>query len=151
MLRTRFGEELKLAMKAKNQRAVSTIRLILAGLKERDIAARSRGNTEGIGEDEIAELLLKMVRQRRESIALYEQGNRRDLAEQEREEIAVIERFLPQAMTEGEVKGAVEAAVAEVSAASPKDIGRVMAVLKQRYAGRMDFAKASALVKQRLS
>jgi uncharacterized protein len=151
MLRTRFGDELKAAMKARNQRAVSTIRLILAGLKERDIAARGRGNSAGIGEDEIAELLHKMVRQRHESIELYERGNRQDLAQQEREEIAVIERFLPQQMGEGETAAAVDAVVMDLAASSVKDMGRVMAALKQRYPGRMDFAKASALVKQRLS
>ena len=151
MLRARFNEELKTAMKAKDQRAVSTVRLILAALKDRDIAARSRGNTEGIGEDEIGELLQKMIRQRRESIELYQQGKREDLAQQEREEIAVIERFLPQQMSESEMAQAVSVLIAELGAGSIKDMGRVMAALKQRHAGQMDFSKASALVKERLS
>jgi uncharacterized protein YqeY len=150
MLRPRLNDELKAAMKAKDVRAVSTLRLILAALKDRDIAARGKGNTEGIGEDEIGELLQKMVRQRHEAIALYEQGNRKDLAQQERDEIAVIERFLPRQLDETEVEAAVGAAIAAVGASSLKDMGRVMAALKERHAGQMDFAKASALVKQRL-
>jgi uncharacterized protein len=151
MLRARFNDELKAAMKAKDPRAVSTVRLILAALKDRDIAARSRGNTEGIGDDEIGDLLQKMIRQRRESIELYQQGKREDLAQQEREEIAIIERFLPQQMSESEMAAAVSALIAELGAGSIKDMGRVMAALKQRHAGQMDFSKASALVKERLS
>jgi uncharacterized protein YqeY len=151
MLRARLNDELKSAMKNKDQRAVSTVRLILAALKDRDIAARSKGNTEGISEEEIGDLLHKMVRQRRESIELYEQGKREDLAQQEREEIQVIERFLPKQMGEGEMDAAIAAAIAELKAGSIKDMGRVMAELKQRHAGQMDFSKASARVKQRLS
>ena len=150
MLRPRLNDELKAAMKAKDVRTVSTIRLILAALKDRDIAARGKGNTEGIGEEEIGELLQKMVNQRHESIALYEQGNRKDLAQQERDEIVVIERFLPRQLDETEVEAAVGAAIAAIGASSLKDMGRVMAALKERHAGQMDFAKASALVKQRL-
>jgi uncharacterized protein YqeY len=151
MLRARFNDELKAAMKAKDPRAVSTVRLILAALKDRDIAARGRGITEGIGDDEIGDLLQKMIRQRRESIELYQQGKREDLAQQEREEIAIIERFLPQQMSESETAAAVSALIAELGAGSIKDMGRVMAALKQRHAGQMDFSKASALVKERLS
>ena len=151
MLRARLNDELKSAMKAKDQRAVSTVRLILAALKDRDIAARTKGNTDGIGEEEIADLLQKMVRQRRESIELYEQGNRLDLAQQEREEIVVIERFLPKQMSEADMAAAVAAMIDELGVGSIKDMGRVMAALKQRHAGQMDFAKASALVKQRLT
>lgn len=151
MLRARLNDELKTAMKAKDQRAVSTVRLILAALKDRDIAARTKGNTEGIGEEEIGDLLQKMVRQRRESIELYERGNRMDLAQQEREEIAVIERFLPRQMSDADMAEAVSAVITELAVASIKDMGRVMAALKQRHAGQMDFSKASALVKQRLS
>lgn len=150
MLRARLNDELKAAMKAKHQRAVSTVRLILAALKDRDIAARPKGNTDGISDEEIGDLLHKMVRQRRESIELYEQGKRPDLAQQEREEIVVIERFLPKQMSEGEVAEAISAVVAELGVGSIKDMGRVMAALKQRYSGQMDFSKASALVKQRL-
>lgn len=151
MLRARLSDELKAAMKAKDQRAVSTVRLILAALKDRDIAARTKGNTDGISDEEIGDLLQKMVRQRRESIELYEQGNRQDLAQQEREEIVVIERFLPKQMGEGEMAEAISAVVAEIGVSSIKDMGRVMAALKQRYSGQMDFSKASALVKRRLS
>jgi uncharacterized protein len=150
MLRARFNDELKAAMKAKDPRAVSTVRLILAALKDRDIAARSRGNTEGIGDDEIGDLLQKMIRQRRESIELYQQGKREDLAQQEREEIAIIERFLPQQMSESETAAAVSALIAELGAGSIKDMGRVMAALKERYSGRMDFAKVGQQVKQKL-
>jgi uncharacterized protein YqeY len=150
MLRERLNEELKLAMKAKDQRAISTLRLILAALKDRDIAARGRGNTEGVGEDEIHEMMQKMVRQRRESIEAYAKGNRPDLVQQEEEEIAIIQRFLPQPLDEAATAAAVDEAIAELGAAGLKDMGKVMAALKQRYGGRMDFAKAGALVKQRL-
>ena len=151
MLRARLNEELKSAMKAKELRTVSTVRLILAALKDRDIAARGHGNAEGISDEEIGDLLQKMIRQRRESIELYQQGKREDLAQQEREEIAIIERFLPQQMSESEVAVTVSALIAELGAVSVKDMGRVMATLKQRHSGQMDSAKASALVKERLS
>jgi uncharacterized protein YqeY len=150
MLRDRLNEELKLAMKAKDQRAVSTLRLILAALKDRDIAARGRGNTEGIGEDEIHEMMQKMVRQRRESIDLYAKGNRPDLVQQEEEEIAIIQRFLPQPLDDAATSAAVAETVTELGATGLKDMGRVMAALKQRYGGRMDFGKAGTLVKQKL-
>ncbi len=150
MLREQLNEELKRAMKARDQRAVSTLRLILAALKDRDIAARGRGNTEGIGEEEIYEMMQRMVRQRRESIDLYSRGNRPDLVQQEEEEIAIIQRFLPQPLDEATTETAVAETVAELGAAGLKDMGRVMAALKQRYGGRMDFARAGALAKQRL-
>jgi uncharacterized protein YqeY len=151
MLRQRLNDALKEAMKARDQRSVSTLRLVLAQLKDRDIAARPSGNASGIGEAEIEEMLLKMVKQRQESIALYKQGNRPDLVQQEEEEIAVIERFMPKQLDEAEAAVAVEAAIAEIGAQSVKEMGKVMAKLKERFAGRMDFAKAGALVKQRLS
>ena len=151
MLRTELSDALKTAMKARDQRSVSTVRLILAALKDRDIAARGNGNSEGIGETEIVEMLRKMVKQREESIALYEQGGRLELAEQEREEIGVIERFLPKQMDEAETRAAVEAAVAELGARTLKDTGKVMGALKQSYAGRMDMAKAGQLVKAKLA
>ena len=150
MLRERLSEALKLSMKAKNQRAVSTLRLILAALKDRDIAARGRGVTDGIGEPEIIEMMQKMVRQRHESIELYERGNRPELAQQEAEEIAIIEGYLPKQLDEAETLQAVDAVVAELGASNLKDMGRVMAALKQRFGGRMDFAKAGARVKQKL-
>ena len=150
MLRTELNEALKTAMKARDQRAVSTVRLILAALKDRDIAARPKGITEGISEEEIVEMLHKMVRQRRESIELYEKGGRLELAQQEQEEIGVIERFLPKQMTEAEMAEAVAAAIGETGASSIKDMGKIMGLLKQRFAGRMDFAKAGQQVKQKL-
>jgi len=151
MLRQRLNDALKEAMKARDQRGVSTLRLVLAQLKDRDIAARPSGNAGGIGEAEIEEMLVKMVKQRHESIALYKQGNRPDLVQQEEEEIAVIERFMPKQLDEAEAAAAVETAIAETGAQSIKEMGKVMAKLKERFSGRMDFAKAGALVKLRLS
>ncbi len=150
MLRSRLNDALKAAMLAKDARTVSTLRLILAALKDRDIAARSRGATEGISDDDILQMLQSMVKQRRESIAMYEQGGRLELAEQEAEEIKIIEGFLPRQMTEDEMRQAVNAVVTEIGAAGLKDMGRVMALLRERHAGRMDFAKASAIVKEQL-
>ena len=150
MLRDQLREALKQAMKAKDQRAVSTLRLILAALKDRDIAARGRGVTDGIGEPEIIEMMQKMVRQRHESIELYQRGGRPELAQQEAEEIAIIEGYLPRQLNEAEAGAAVDAVVAELGATNLKDRGRVMAALKERYGGRMDFAKAGARVKQKL-
>ncbi len=151
MLRTRLNEALKEAMKAKDQRAVSTVRLILAALKDRDIAARSRGVTDGIDETEILSMFQTMIKQRQESITMYEQGGRCELAEQEREEIAVIERFLPKQLSDTETKQAIDEVIAEIGAASIKDMGRTMAELRARYAGRMDFTKVSGIVKQVLA
>lgn len=149
MLRQELNEALKTALKTGDARARSTLRLILAALKDRDIAARP-AKTDGIDEAEIGELLNKMVRQRRESITLYEQGNRLDLAQQEAEEIAVIERFLPKQLSETDTSAAIDATVKELGASSIKDMGKVMAALKAKYTGQMDFGRASALVKQKL-
>lgn len=151
MLRNELNSALKTAMKAKEATAVSTLRLILAALKDRDIAARGKGSSEGISDEDILEMLQKMVRQRRESIEAYTKGSRPDLVEKEEAEIAVIERFLPQQMTPEETAAAVEAVVSELQAGSVKDMGKVMARLKEQFSGRMDFGKASQLVKQRLS
>lgn len=151
MLRQRLSDALKDALKSKDQPGVSTIRLILAALKDRDIAARSKGNMDGIGEDEILSLLQGMIKQRQESIGLYEKGGRLELAEQEKSEIVVIERFLPKQMSEDEMAAAVREAIKEAGAQSIKDMGKVMAALKSRHAGQMDFSKASALVKQTLA
>lgn len=150
MLRTKFTEALKEALKAKNDCAVSTIRLILAALKDRDIAARGNGNAEGIGEDEILSMLQTMLKQRNESIRLYEQGGRLELAEQERAEIEVIRSFMPEQLDEAASTEAIKEVIKEVGARELKDMGRAMAVLKERYAGRMDFAKASGIVRQLL-
>ncbi|MEE9249604.1 MAG: GatB/YqeY domain-containing protein [Alphaproteobacteria bacterium] len=150
MLRTRLNDALKAAMKAKEVRTMATIRLILAALKDRDIAARGKGNLDGIDDDGILAMLQSMIKQRRESIALYEKGGRLELARQEADEIAIIEQFLPRRLGEDEMAEAITAVIEEVEAKSLKDMGRTMAALKERYAGRMDFAKASAQVKEQL-
>jgi uncharacterized protein len=150
MLRSRFNETLKSAMKAKDPRTVGTVRLVLAKLKERDIEARAKGNHDGIPDAEIQQMLQGMVKQRRESIELYEKGGRKELADQEREEIEIIERFMPQQMDEAGIAAAVEAAIAEAGAQSAKDMGKVMALLRERHAGQMDMAKASAAAKKAL-
>jgi uncharacterized protein YqeY len=150
MLRSQLNDSLKRAMLAKDTRSVSTLRLILAALKDRDIAARPKGITDGIGEDEIRQMLQSMIKQRRESITLYQQGNRPELAQQEAEEIVIIERFLPRQMDEAAIQAAVTAAIAETGAGGLKDMGKVMAVLKERHAGEMDFTKASAATKAAL-
>ena len=151
MLRARLNDDLKNALKAKDPLAVATLRLILAALRDRDIAARGKGNSDGVKDDEILELLQKMVRQRRDSIEAYRNGGRQDLAEREAAEIEVIKRFLPEELDEAEVQSAVEQTIAELQADSVKDMGKVIGTLKERYAGRMDFGKASQLVKQRLA
>jgi uncharacterized protein YqeY len=150
MLRQAFRDRLKEAMKARDSRTVSTVRLILAALKERDVAARGQGNPEGLAEGEIQRMLRGMIKQRRESIVLYEQGNRPDLAKQENEEIAVIETFLPRQLDESEIEAAVEAAIGEVGAATFKDMGKVMAALRERHAGVIDLGRAGAVVKRLL-
>jgi len=151
MLRTELNEALKTAMKEKDETSVSTLRLIVAALKDRDIAARSKGNQDGIGDDDIFGLLQSMVKQRRESIDLYEKGGCVELAQKEAEEIAVIERFLPAQMADGEMAAAIANVVEETGAESIKDMGKVMGALKQRYTGSMDFSKASQMVKEKLA
>lgn len=151
MLRTRLKDALTAAMIARDSVAVATLRLILAALKDRDIAARSKGGVSGITDEAILELLQSMIRQRRESIDLYRTAERLDLAQKEAEEIEIIERFLPAQLSEEEVETAVNETIAELDARSLKDMGRTMAALKEHYAGRMDFTKASAVVKQHLS
>ena len=151
MLRERFTETLKQAMKDKDALSVSTVRLVIAKLKEQDIEARGKGKAAGIGDGEIQQMLQSMVKQRRESITLYEQGGRPELAEKERGEIAIIERFLPKQLTEPELEAAVKETIAAVGAAGIKDMGRTMAALRERYAGQIDNAKASQLVKRLLA
>jgi len=150
MLREAFTDRLKTAMKARDARTVSTVRLILAALKDRDIAARGEGNAEGLTDPDIARLLQGMIKQRRESIALYEQGNRPDLAQQEDEEIAVIESFLPRQMTDDEIAAAARNVIADTGAAGIRDMGKVMAALRERHAGVVDFSRAGPIVKQLL-
>ena len=151
MLRTRLSDALKTAMKGKETTTVSTLRLIMAALKDRDIAARGKGNKDGISNDEILGLLQSMIKQRRDSIALYEQGGRMELAQQEAEEIAIIEDFLPEQMSDDAIAAAIAAVIDEAQAASLKDMGKVMSGLKEKHSGQMDFSKASAMVKERLS
>jgi uncharacterized protein YqeY len=150
-VRGRLEEALRTATLARDQRATSTLRLILAALRDRDIAERSKGNLAGLTNEQIVSLLHSMVRQRRDSIKLYEEGGREDLARQEAEEIAVIEQFMPPQMSEAEVNEAVTAVIVETEAKTLKDMGRVMAVLRERYAGRMDLARAGSRVKGELT
>lgn len=148
-MRARLEQALKEAMLERNARATSTLRLIRAAIKDRDIAERGKGNG-GLNDQQILALLQAMIKQRQESIQLYEQGGRRDLAEQEAEEITIIQRFLPQQLTDTEMAAQVDAVIGELEAKNLKDMGRVMAELKQRFAGQMDPAKACIIVKQRL-
>lgn len=150
-LRDRLSESLKEAMKAREQKRVSTLRLVLAALKERDIAGRTEESRAGVSDDDILTLMAKMIRQREESASVYESGGRPELAAGEREEIAIIREFLPRQMDEGEMRGAAAAAIAETGASAPKDMGRVMSVLKQRHAGQMDFGRAGGIVKDLLA
>jgi hypothetical protein len=151
MLRQQLSDALKTAMKQREVRAVSTIRLILAALKDRDIAARSSGNMDGLSDPEILQLLHTMIRQRKESIEQFESGGRIDLAEQEAQEIEIIRRFMPEQIEGEALETAIRAVVAEVDAKTIKDMGRTIALLKEKYAGRMDFSKASGFLKQILS
>jgi len=149
MLRERFTTEMKVALKAGDKGRLGAIRLIQAALKDKDIEARGAGK-DPLSDEEILALLQKMVKQRQESITMYEQGGRMELAQQEKDEVAVITSYLPQQMDEAETKTAIEAAIAETGAASMKDMGKVIGALRGKYAGQMDFAKASALVKDML-
>ena len=150
-LRETINDSLKEAMKAKDQKRVGTLRLITAALKDKDIAARTETSRELLGDDEILSLLAKMIKQREDSIAAYEAGNRPELAQAERDEIAIIREFMPKQMGADEAKAAIAAVIAETGAASIKDMGKVMSALKERYAGQMDFGKASGQVKDALT
>jgi uncharacterized protein YqeY len=150
MLRDDINDALKAAMKARDERRVSTLRLVNSALKNADIEARGQGKGP-LGDDELLGLLQKMIRQRQESVELYEKGGRPELARQEREEIAIIAAYLPHALSEDDMKAAIADAIAETGAAGMKDMGKVVGALKAKYAGRMDFAKAAALIKATLS
>ena len=141
----------KQAMKDKAANRLSTLRLISAAIKDRDIAARAEGNDEGVGDNELLAILGKMTRQRSESAKTYEEAGRIDLAERELEEITVIEEFLPRQLDEGEVDAAIDAAIKTVGAASIRDMGKVMGELKGKYTGQMDFGSVGAKVKGKLS
>ena len=145
MLRETLTNDLKTAMKAGEKRRVDTIRLVNAALKDKDIEARGLGKS--VGDEDILALLQKMIKSRQESLGIYEGAGREDLAMIEREEIAIISAYLPQQMSDDAVKKAIAAAIAETGAASVKDMGKVIAVLRAKFAGQMDFGKASGLVK----
>lgn len=149
-MRDAINAGLKQAMLQQDKRRVSTLRLICAAIKDRDIAARSTGK-DRVSEDEILEILTRMIRQRQESAKAYEEGNRLDLAEEEREEIAIIKSLLPQQLDDAELKSVCAEAVKQTGAAGLRDIGKCMQALKARYPGRMDFGKASNLVKGMLT
>lgn len=151
MLRDQITEAQKIAMKSKDSIGLAAVRLIQAALKDRDIAARSKGNTDGISDDEILGMLQSMIKQRRDSIEMYEKGGRPELADREASEIDVIERFLPEQMDDDAANAAIDAVIKELEASSMKDMGRVMATLKERHAGSMDFGKASGQVKAKLT
>ena len=150
MLRDQLATQLKEAMKAKDAERLSTVRLIQAAIKDRDIANRGTGK-EQASDDEILQILAKMVKQRDESAKIYEENSRPELAAKERAEIVVIQDFMPKQLSDSEVRANVSAIIAETGAAGAKDMGKVMAALKERYAGQMDFAKASATVKELLN
>ncbi len=149
-LRERVSSALKLAMKAKDADRLSTLRLINAAIKDRDIAIRGDGRDEGVTDAEVLQILGKMVKQRHESARAYEEGGRLELAEKERSEVAVIEDFLPRQLSNAEVAEAISAAVEATGAKSIRDMGKVMGELKARYTGQMDFAAVGPLVKDRL-
>ncbi len=149
-MQERFTEALKVAIKSRDKICTSTLRLIIATVKDRVIAARAADNSDGISDDQILEILAKMVKQRHEAAATYEEAGRLELAEQERAEIIVIEEFLPAQISDDEMVVAVDQAIAAIDAGSLKDMGKVMGALKQQFAGQMDFGKAGRLVKQKL-
>ncbi len=149
MLRDDMNNALKEAMKAKNERTVSTLRMVNSTLKNADIEARGSGKP-ALGEAEVLAILQKMIKQRQESVEMYRQGARPDLVKQEEEEIAIISAYLPKQMSDAEMTAAIEAAVAETGAAGMKDMGKVIGSLRGKYAGQMDFGKASGLVKAKL-
>jgi len=150
MLRERINTETKAAMKAKQTLRLTTLRLINAAIKDKDIAARSGDNVDGVSDEQILAILSKMIKQRRDSATAYEEANRMELAEQERAEIEVIEEFLPRKLDDDEVTAAIDAAMEKVGASSIRDMGKVMAELKSSHAGQMDFGKVGGMIKQRL-
>ena len=146
----RFNEALKVALKSQDKVRISTLRLINAAIKDRDIADRTDNGGAGVSEDVVLEILAKMIKQRQESLSAYEEAGRLDLADQERSEIVIIQEFMPRQLEDDEIVAAVDAALAEVGAETLKDMGKVMGLLKQKYTGQMDFGKAGARVKEQL-
>jgi Uncharacterized conserved protein len=150
-LRTRISEDLKQAMKAKDQLRLSTLRLINAAIKDRDIALRGQGEDREMSEGEITAVLSRMVKQRQESARAYEEGGRLELVERELAEIGVIEEYLPRQLSDEEVEAAIATTIAELEAGSIRDMGRVMNALKAQYTGQIDFGAIGPVVKARLS
>ncbi len=151
MLRDQLNTAMKEAMKNKDKRRLTTIRLVLAAIKDRDIASRTEKGNSGDEDAVVIEILSKMIKQRKESFVVYEEAGRLELAQQEQDEMEIISEFLPRQMPEDEIKAAVQEAIAETEATGLKDIGKIMALLKGKYAGQMDFSKASALTRAELS
>ncbi|MGY9056237.1 MAG: GatB/YqeY domain-containing protein [Alphaproteobacteria bacterium] len=151
MLRSELSQAVKDAMRAKDKRGLSTIRLIMAAIKDRDIAVRSEGNQEGVSDAEVLQLMQKMIKQRHESIKMYQEAGRLELAQQEQDEIGVIEGFMPLQLSEDEIAVEVDKVMAEIGATTVKDMGRLMTVLRERYAGKMDFGRASGVAKSRFA
>lgn len=149
-MREKIDAGLRQAMLKQDKRRISTLRLMNAAIKDRDIAARTAGR-DPVGEEELAEILAKMIKQRLESAKLYEEGNRLDLAEQEREEIAIIKEFLPKQLSDDEIRSACAETIRTTGAQGLRDMGRCMQALKADYAGRMDFGVASRIVKEHLA
>lgn len=149
-LRDQINEMLKTSIKSQQKRRVATLRLVNAAIKDRDIAARTNGSGEGVDDGQVLDILAKMVKQRRESEKIYEDAGRAELATQEAEEIEIIQEFMPKQLSEEEMRAAVAQIVGEIEAKSLKDMGRTMGALKERFAGRMDFSKAGAMVKAHL-
>ncbi len=149
-VREAINSQLKEATKAQQKRRMATLRLMTAAIKDRGIQNRTAGKGDEVEESEVMEILAKMVKQRRESADTYESAGRLELAEQEREEIVIIEEFLPRQLSEDDVAAAVSEVIEELGAEGLKDMGRTMGALKERYAGQMDFGKASAMVKAKL-
>lgn len=149
--RSEINDALKTAMKSHDKLATSTLRLILAAMKDRDIAAREKGNSQGISDDEILLMLQSMVKQRQESAKTYSEAGRDDLADREESEIDIIRGFMPKQLDEAEIATVVQTLISQVGANGIKDMGKVMAVLKEKYAGQVDMAKAGGVVKEKLS
>ena len=146
-MRDRITDAMKQALKAKDQAALGTMRLIMAALKDRDIAARGNGNQDGISDDDILSMLQTMIKQRNESAKMYRDGDRKELAQAEEAEIAIIQSFLPAQLDEVAMNAAIKATIADIGASSVKDMGQVMASLKNNFAGQMDFSSVSQIVK----
>lgn len=150
MIRKRLTEEMKLAMKARDQARLSTIRLVNAAIKDRDIALRSEDNNDGVGDDEILAILAKMIKQRQDSASIYDEAGRIELADRERIENKIIREFMPKQLSDDETLEAITAVIKDTGATSIRDMGRIMGALKGKYAGQMDFGKAGAQIKKML-